>query len=93
MSTFERIWILQTYLQFYEENCALPGYYAASIGNLLRRFKTDSFSRNFGKNLVRNSPEEHSSHLLRSGSLKLLRSIILATIIFYLFVITCHRFV
>jgi len=66
------------------ENCALLGYYAVSSGNSLLTFwnsligyicKSQEYLldpetvRNYHY-LICNSPEEHSSHLLRSGSLK-----------------------
>ena len=67
------------------ENCALLGYYAASSGNFLPKFR-DNLSvpslgfkdpvgcpetsvRNYHCSL-RSNPEEHSSLLLRGGSLK-----------------------
>jgi hypothetical protein len=58
------------------ETCALLSYYAAFPSSMLKvpiGDGTSRLSRNVGKKLhysLRNNPEERSSHLLRSGSLK-----------------------
>jgi hypothetical protein len=42
-----------------DENCALPGYYASSSGNLLPTYpETSVINYNY---LLRNNPEERSS--------------------------------
>jgi hypothetical protein len=51
------------------ENCDLLGYYAARNGNSLSKFR-DSLSVKNQHYSLRNSPEEHGSHLPRGGRLK-----------------------
>jgi hypothetical protein len=72
---YDTIWCLTDI--FCEENCALLGYYAVSSGNFLPMSRYEIITPRCVQTLVRNyhhslrnNPEEHSSHLLRSWSLK-----------------------
>jgi len=55
--------------RYFNENCALLGYYAAIGGNSLLTFRDNLSARNYHYSL-RNSPEERTSHLLRDRSLQ-----------------------
>jgi hypothetical protein len=50
------------------KNCALLGYYAAGSGNFLATFRDNLSVPPYSS--LRNNPEERTSHLLHSGSLK-----------------------
>jgi hypothetical protein len=77
---------LHIHTEYSRQNCALLSYYTASSDNFLRTFQnnlsipswflevgpigySESSVRNYNY-LLRNNPEERSSHLLRCGSLK-----------------------
>jgi len=51
------------------ENCALLGYYVASSGNFLSRFRDNLLVRNYNYSL-RNNPEQRGSRLFRGRRLK-----------------------